>query len=163
MEAINSIQFCFSYSDLKIYIQILEMLDIVSHRVTIGRFNRMHNRQSKQSRSKQSNSPSIPLFPLLLILLSLTILIMWKFTFQLSLTAVSLLVLPSQQPAIFLPALFYSAKLHIPPQCPAPCHQLSLSNKAVHALNGNRGSKGIKLSHWNLGSASLQNKTAKLK
>ena len=35
-------------------------------------------------------------------------------------------------------------------------------NKLVHALNGNRRSKGLKFAHWNLGSAFLQNKLCEI-
>ena len=32
----------------------------------------------------------------------------------------------------------------------------------MHILNGNRSIKGIKLAHWNLGSANLENKMSEL-
>ena len=32
----------------------------------------------------------------------------------------------------------------------------------MHVSNGNRSSKGIKLAHWNLGSANLENKMSEL-
>ena len=49
-----------------------------------------------------------------------------------------------------------------PPQRPPPRWRQSLGNKALHILNGNRSSKGIKLAHWNLGSANLENKMREL-
>ena len=155
------------------------MLDIVSHRVTIGRFH--HGRLAGQSRQTCLRMSNLPSRPLLFTLLTLAMVASMMsaasvrtspldgsspncfpiFT-QLATTAVYPLLLPNQETEILLPGLLVYPKLHTPSQYPAPRHQLSLSNKAVHALNGNRASRGIKLSHWNLGSASLQNKISEI-
>ena len=48
----------------------------------------------------------------------------------------------------------------ISPATNLPSHKQQ--NKQVHIKNGNRSSKGIKLAHWNLGSAHLQNKMCEI-
>ena len=144
------------------------MLDIVSHRVIIGRFH--HGRlacQTRQTRSRQFRPPSKP--PLLTLLTlaivaSILVVALVKISppdrFHLHHAPRSTTV-HSQQPVLPpCPLAPHPWPPDPPPPRPPPRLSSSLQNKAAHILNGNR--KGIKLAHWNLGSANLENKMCEL-
>ena len=144
------------------------MLDIVSHRVSIGRFH--HSRLASPNRQtclKLSNPPFHSPF--------LTLLTLAMVASMMAAASVKTSPLdcdsPNSSPIFTNPRSMPPGPLprpppphfwppHPPPSRPAPRLPTRLQNKAAHILNGNR--KGIKLSHWNLGSAQLQNKMCEL-
>ena len=59
-------------------------------------------------------------------------------------------------------AVFSSSEFRGLPQLVRPGEPQWKRNKLVQIVNGNRASKGIKMAHWNLGSAELQNKMCEI-
>ena len=145
------------------------MTDIVTHRASIGSFNNSakFRPQATKSTSPSLNPPKhieqIAIFSLLTCIL-LTVFGM---------------TIPSnvdQQPAgpqICTPGAGarYSQDSRLQSVAPSRLKQPVIEshsvssrkrNKLAHILYGNRGSKGLRFSHWNLGSAQLQNKMCEI-
>ena len=59
-------------------------------------------------------------------------------------------------------AVFSSSEFRSLPPLARPGEPHWLRNKLTKMINGNRSSKGIKIAHWNLGSAELQNKMCEI-
>ena len=134
------------------------MLDIVSHRVSIGRYQRNTriSRPSQKAISRQSDNPSLlPLLPILLYIITVA-------AFSMGFPAKHDYTVTGSSPLVLHSLHCNPITSRSPPQRPPPRWRQSLGNKALHILNGNRSSKGIKLAHWNLGSANLENKMREL-
>ena len=134
------------------------MLDIVSHRVSIGRYqcNTRNSRPSGKATSRQSDNHSLlPLLPILLYIITIA-------AFSMRFPAKHDYTVTGSSPLVLHSLHCNPITSHSPPQRPPPRWQQSLGNKALHILNGNQSSKGIKLAHWNLGSANLENKMREL-